>query len=405
VNATSTNVVNPWLLLVCVGCFALGVAAIGLPVLVDNGFPLDDSWIHQVVGRNAASLGTPGFVAGTASSGSSSVLWPWIIALNYRLLPWVAPVTYLFVFNCCCLLVVILTPYRSAAEDGLPKLETALLAGLPALTGNCVWLLSTGMEHLLLIAATFSAAAFWFPTSSPRPILRALLAGCACGVAVVMRPEVYEWFNRVLKYAYGVNIGDFGNRVLIVIAAALLLAGMMRLLRCRARRTAFLVLLAMTNFSIYSLMLPVPGHGMRYLAMSLVFVFPLLALGAVERTERICVRIGTGGISRHYASVVAAAAVTGLALVSLFNWMRITDAGIKHINGTHVLMGRWLNLNLPQNSTVASFDIGGIGYFSGDSIIDLGGVGRHAVAQLPVARTPGRLPARRGGSIPRVTVR
>jgi hypothetical protein len=436
-------------LLWCLGCFALGVGAIGLPVLRNKGFPLDDSWIHQVVGRNAADLGTPGFVAGSASSGSSSALWPWIIALNYRVLPWLAPVAYLFIFNCCCLLAVIVTLYRSAVADQLPKLEAALLGSLPALTGNFVWLAATGMEHLLLIAATFSAAYFWFPQRSSRPVARAVMAGSACGIAIITRPEavafvplfvaaawpirktrrelmaflgpcafalslvlinnewtshsllpvtysgrkwlylreagdgrvgmawhlIREWFRRVIRYVCGLDTPDPLSAGLM---GVLLVTGLLRLLRRGAFRTLFLVLLAATNFAVYCLMLPVPGHGMRYLAMSLVFVFPLIALGALDIVERI----------NHRAGTATAVAVWVFSVASLYNWMKITDAGIKHINNTHVLMGHWLNENLPQNTTVASFDIGGIGYFGTGSIIDLGGlVDTRSLSYLTRGRT------------------
>jgi hypothetical protein len=91
---------------VCLGCFILGIAAIGWPVSTNGGFPLDDSWIHQVVGRNVARFGIPGFNPGTASSGSSSTIWPWIIALNYGLFPSVSPVGFLFALNAIFLFAV-----------------------------------------------------------------------------------------------------------------------------------------------------------------------------------------------------------------------------------------------------------------------------------------------------------
>jgi hypothetical protein len=69
-----------------------------------------------------------------------------------------------------------------------------------------------------------------------------------------------------------------------------------------------------------------------------------------------------------------AATVTALAAASLFSWNRITDAGIRHINGTHVRVGKWLAASLPPGTPVASFDIGGIAYFSRMRLIDLGGL-------------------------------
>ena len=46
-----------------------------------------------------------------------------------------------------CLLAVIGVLYLTALRDQLRPLETLLVVALPAITGNLVWLLSTGMEH------------------------------------------------------------------------------------------------------------------------------------------------------------------------------------------------------------------------------------------------------------------
>jgi hypothetical protein len=174
--------------LVCVASFLVGVVAIGWPAIANDGFPLDDSWIHQTIGRNAAQYGVPGFVSGLPSSGSSSAIWPWIIALNYRLLPSVSPVVYLLIFNSLCLLTILATLFVLAKHDGLSAFEGVLFTCLAALTGNLVWLISTGMEHLLYVALLFAATAFWL---HPRltGYKSALAAGALCGLALLTRPE------------------------------------------------------------------------------------------------------------------------------------------------------------------------------------------------------------------------
>lgn len=197
---------------VIVFCLTLGILAISLPVLKNQGFPLDDSWIHQVIGRNTARFGVPGFVAGIGTGGSTSTLWPWIIAANYQLLPWVSPSNYLLAVNILCLAVVILVLYRAALRDGLPPLETVLVAGLPAITGNFVWLISTGMEHLLFIAAAFLAAHLWHaPERRPK---QAVLAGVCCGVSIATRPEALVFVPLFLVWGWrmgrsGRDLGGF----------------------------------------------------------------------------------------------------------------------------------------------------------------------------------------------------
>jgi hypothetical protein len=83
-------------------------------------------------------------------------------------------------------------------------------------------------------------------------------------------------------------------------------------------------------------------------------------------------RLAPSGRSLARTAVVMAFAA--LAFYSLFCWSRVTDFGIRHINGTHVRMGKWLAANLPSDVPVASFDIGAIGYFGGRRIVDLGGL-------------------------------
>lgn len=175
------------LVLLIAACFTLGVGAISWPVLCDAGFPLDDSWIHQVVGRNTATYGIPGFIPGMVSAGSTSTVWPWIIALNYRLLPGVSPVIYLLVLNAGLLALALALLFAAARRDSLPPLEMALVAGLPALTGNLMWLVSTGMEHMLFIVATLGAAHFWLRPQTQDGA--AFKAGACCALAIVTRPE------------------------------------------------------------------------------------------------------------------------------------------------------------------------------------------------------------------------
>jgi hypothetical protein len=438
----------PWAC-ACLVCFFLGVTAIGWSIFKNDGFPMDDSWIHQVVGRNAAEYGVPGFSPGAASSGSTSAIWPWIIALNYRLLSAISPVTYLFVVNTLCLLMILVILYTLAQKDRLPLMETSLMAGLPAVTGNFVWLISSGMEHLLFIAAVFAAAGFWLHRPLRPGLATSIGAGVSLGLAILTRPEalfflplflltawplrksrkqilamlvpsgiaavllvlnnlwlshsllpvtlsgrrwllypdqlppsalqqatgfVKECANHVVNFVLGFDFGIAGHRVALVLTVVTIGAGISRLMRRRAWRTLFLLLLALVNFSVYCVVLPTIGHAMRYQALLLIFIFPLVALGTLEIADLTTTRLKSSVQSRHAAQRICAVAITGLALWSLVRWNQITDVGIKHINGTHVRMGNWLAANVPSDTTVASFDIGGIGYFSHAHVVDLGGL-------------------------------
>ncbi|RAI42491.1 hypothetical protein, partial [Rhodoplanes roseus] len=146
---------------VAVVAVAIGAASIARVVLATCGFPLDDAWIHQVVGRNAALTGVPGFTPGVRSSGSTSALWPWVIAVKYRLLPAVDPVHFMLAVNLAGYVAVIGLLLVAARRDRLPTADAIALVALPAVTGNLVWLVSSGMEHMAFIAASFLAAVAW----------------------------------------------------------------------------------------------------------------------------------------------------------------------------------------------------------------------------------------------------
>jgi hypothetical protein len=49
------------------------------------GFPLDDSWIHQVYGRNLGLYGQWAFVLGTPSAASTSPVYTVLLSVGYRL--------------------------------------------------------------------------------------------------------------------------------------------------------------------------------------------------------------------------------------------------------------------------------------------------------------------------------
>ncbi|HRF96737.1 MAG TPA: hypothetical protein PLZ51_16130, partial [Aggregatilineales bacterium] len=63
----------------------LACLLVGLYALSANGFPLDDSWIHQVYGRNLAQLGQWAFVPDVPSSASTAPFYTLLLALGYVL--------------------------------------------------------------------------------------------------------------------------------------------------------------------------------------------------------------------------------------------------------------------------------------------------------------------------------
>lgn len=425
-------------------CFLAGVGAIGWAVFGANGFSLDDSWIHQVVGRNLATFGTVGFTPGLASSGSTSVVWPWVIASNHFLLPGVSPVAFLFILNAVFLGLIAAALNAAASRDALAGVDVLALSALPLLCGNLVWLASTGMEHLFQVAAVFLSAHFLFAAPASDSRRRWLVSGALLGLAITIRPESVAFLPLFLIAAFFIrrrrsDLILFAAPCLLGIALALasnfltsgsvlpvtmagrkwlyfgelhvtslfrartflsqtgeglvravsdtsgiqewaglvwgvMALGVFRLVRLRALRSLFLVVLALANFVVYLLLLPAAGHGMRYLSFVLVFPMPLLALGLFELATLAVWPARNRPQVLPRANAACLALVASLGLITLVQWAAITQVGIEHIRNTHESMGRWIAAHLPPAARVAAFDIGAIGYFSARPVVDLGGL-------------------------------
>lgn len=188
------------------------------------------------------------------------------------------------------------------------------------------------------------------------------------------------WALQIVNFFIGLEFakGSIVYKLLVIITCAVLLTGLFRLLRKRAWYTLFLLLLAAAaaavNFLVYCIIMPSPGQGMRYQAMTVVFIFPLIALGGLEFIEQLAARFNPLSRFLNLFNAGMVSLVFVLALSSLYSWSEITDLGIRHINGTQVRMAKWLNENLPPSTRVASYDIGGIGFFANNQIVDLGGL-------------------------------
>ncbi|RAI38520.1 hypothetical protein, partial [Rhodoplanes roseus] len=204
-----------------------------------------------------------------------------------------------------------------------------------------------------------------------------------------------DWWRQIVRFFLGVEAGPRTTLLLSVLCGLVMVAGVVRLAMAGARTTLLLLAMTFADAVLYAVMLPNPGHGMRYQAMLLVFVFPLLALGVMEVVGRAISACGfTGRRDRIDAVVVSLAGV--VALHSLVDWMRITDEGIRHIEGTHKRMAQWIAETLPPGTPVASFDIGVLGYFGNVAVTDLGGLVDPAFVPHLFARTSARVLKERG---------
>jgi hypothetical protein len=158
------------------------------------GFPLDDSWIHQVYGRNLAETGVWSFVPGVPSAASTSPLYTVLLSLGYRLgLPYYV---YTHVLGIFALWIAGLAA-ANLSRHLLPNVRWAgLLAGLAVIFAwHLLWAAASGMETMLFSMWTLLLIMLaWHELVATRMsrqnlLLRGMLFGGAAALATITRPE------------------------------------------------------------------------------------------------------------------------------------------------------------------------------------------------------------------------
>ena len=206
-----------WYLLV-IASYLIGLVSLGVALRHNVGFPLDDSWIHQEIARNLIQHHSFGFTPGVTSSGSSSTLWTFVLAIDYLLFPGHSPVLYPLILNALLITVSGLLLWRMAALDELPLLYAIALAILPAFSGNYIWLAYIGMEHVLFVTLSLTAILLWFRPrvehTNPHvaDTAHVVFTGLALGALGMTRPEglalsvllfaLFKWCGRTLIDAF-----------------------------------------------------------------------------------------------------------------------------------------------------------------------------------------------------------
>lgn len=165
------------------------------------GFPLDDSWIHEVVARNLAQYHVLGFTPDTLSSGSTSLLWTLILALRPVMFAGLSPVIYSLAISVVLLGAIGFGLRYITERDGLTGAAAWCLALGPAASGNFLWFGLIGMEHLLFIAFSILVVILWFEERTSATSFQWLLP-CVCFLLALTRPEgivilALLWLTRV----------------------------------------------------------------------------------------------------------------------------------------------------------------------------------------------------------------
>lgn len=134
--------------------YAAAVMLIASPV---SFYTMDDPYIHMALAENIAR-GHFGVNFGEASNPSSSILWPWLLAVSERVgvMLW-APL--LINISCFVGSLNVALRFAEARLDRVGRERVLILVGLGFLAFNVFGVMFTGMEHSLHVLLTVLAVA------------------------------------------------------------------------------------------------------------------------------------------------------------------------------------------------------------------------------------------------------
>jgi hypothetical protein len=421
---------------------AIQIAALGVVAGSDfppSGFPLDDAWIHALAARTFVESGTLGIVPGLHGSGATSLLWALVLAVGSAL--GVYPPVFAFVVN-SALYLLTGQLLLSLFDDERLGSTRALVSGTAfVIAPNFVWFVVSGMEATLTAMLSVAAVSTWFSSrqrrwtgvalgalSLTRPegaalllllfafrrprsrrewlelgLVPALAVAIQCSLSLAktghlipatlegrrwmwiaplegMTPATRalvladEWIDRISRFTLGAG-EPYGVWIVFGFAAW----GAMTIRNRPASRA--LAAWAVAHVAIYSVILPTFGHGGRYQPLVPALVLWLAAEGAWRVGDDLRVTLAPPAL-RWAASITGGLLLVAVAVFGplrlLFAWRDAQGVAVKHVTDTEIGMAKALR-RLPGDAVVASFDIGGIGFFSGRPILEIGGLSKSDV--------------------------
>jgi hypothetical protein len=400
------------------------------------GFPLDDAWIHLTYARNLAQHGEWAFRAGEPSAGSTSPLWTALLSIGFLLN--LAPYVWTYLLGWA-----VLTMLGMAADSFVRRLVPAYDSRIPwaglffIFAWHLTWSAVSGMEtllHGLLALAVLGALS----TGSRRYLVLGLLTGLSAWVRpdgltllgpilfVALLAEKTWWlrgaavsktligfgalmvpyllFNLALSgnplpntfYAKQAEYGSswmarglldrtseylgpiLASPFLALIPGAL--AWLAKRIRAWDRGVLASLLWASGYLAIYFMNLPAYQHG-RYIipAFPIMYLWGMAGLLEFIHSERSNRRIS---FTWQVLTVVLSLAFTWIGA-------RQNAEDVFWVESEIVGTAKWVDQNLPSDARLAVHDIGAIGFYVQNPLIDLAGLINPEV--VPFIRDEARL--------------
>ncbi len=407
-----------------------------------SGFPLDDAWIHARLARNLVEGRGFRFNADDTAAASSAPLWTLLLAVPAAVgipFPWASYLAGAAAASALSLLGVRLVGQATGDRQAARFCGAALLVTHPF-----PWSIASGMEPALAAALVLgvvvavlagrarlglmvaSAAGLARPELALLPgfvvidalwrgrpngagrVTRWIAAGCAATAAPFLLDRALT--GRFMFASLAAKVGRHGvlaalsegraDAIPSVLATNLPLY-VLPLARALARDN--LVLLLLAPIGLWRLASAVRGSHLPWMICALLpsAVAVLAPFGGPEFQEQryaapvvaVCVAAGCAAWaaaplerrrpSIRLASLVLVAALSGWGAVSgLLRYGR----EVRNIEAMQMTVGRWLAERPGGPGTIATNDIGAIGFFTGAPILDVTGLATPAV--IPYLRQP-----------------
>ena len=420
-NSTALNWrIEPWVVLAVAALVAVLFYLIMSAVIFRVGFPLDDTWIHLTYARNLAEHGEWAFRLGQHSAGSTAPLWTVLLSIGFfiGLAPYIW--TYLLGWAVLTLLAVCA---ENTARKVIPSYQSRIpWAGLFfVFAWHLTWSAVSGMETLL-----HGLIIFVVLSELLRGSRRYLTMGLLAGLSVWIRPDgltllgpilfvallsektwhlrgealwrtllgfsslffLYLLFNLSLsdnpmpntfyakqaEYSYWASmplmsrIADYlwpilASPFLVLIPAALV--WLVKNVRTRNWGVIAGLIWFFGYIAIYFMRLPAYQHG-RYIipALPIMYLWGVLGLLELVSAPRLSKRI----VPLWQVTIVV------LAIAFEFIGARQNADDVYWIESEMVATAKWVQQNVPPNARLAVHDIGALGYYVENPLVDMAGL-------------------------------
>lgn len=193
--------------------------------------------------------------------------------------------------------------------------------------------------------------------------------------ARVLADFLFDWLLRLRDYTLGTSA-----TWLLWVCLGVAARGVGSVIRARSPGLLLVVAWSVVHLLTYAVLMPSAGHGGRYQPLTPLVFALLVAVGSVALVRDIkrltpLVRVRSPRVRALVGALPALGVVPWAALVGVGvrDWRGDHMKAVAHIEATEVALGNVIR-ELPPGTKVASFDIGGSGFFADRPVLDVGGL-------------------------------